>query len=245
MKVLFLIAARGGSKSIPGKNLARIAGLPLLGYKAIAAKRSAHCSRLVLSSDDPDIQACARDFGMEVPFKRPAELATDAASSESVLAHAMTFFEENGEGDFDAVLLLEPTTPFARHEDFDAAVALMEEQSADLVVGMCPHKLHPAFIGPMNKEGDIGSIVEQFASSERRDRQYFVPQFTMNGAFYLARWDYFMQHRRLYRAEGRNYGVVMSPYDSIEIDEPIDLDWAKFLVESGKVDVSYWKQSYS
>jgi len=128
MRVLYLITARGGSKSIPKKNLARIGGLSLVGFKARAAQGAASCARLMISTDDPEIQDEARALGVDVPFTRPAELATDTASSDDVVRHAMDWVEsQEGPNPYDAVMLLEPSSPFARSEDFDGAVRLMAE----------------------------------------------------------------------------------------------------------------------
>ena len=95
MNVIFLIIARGGSKAVPGKNLRKVAGISLVGFKAISALRSKYCTRLIISTDDPEIQEDARGYGVEVPFTRPEELATDTASSIDVISHAMDWIEEN------------------------------------------------------------------------------------------------------------------------------------------------------
>ena len=79
LKILFLITARGGSKGVPGKNLRELGGISLVGFKAISAKKSKYCSRLIISTDSPEIQENARRYGVEVPFTRPAELASDTA----------------------------------------------------------------------------------------------------------------------------------------------------------------------
>ncbi len=135
MRVLFLITARGGSKRVPHKNLARIGGISLIGFRAISARRSHYCSRLIISTDSVAIQDEARSHGVEVPFLRPAALATDTATSESVIAHAMEWIEEHDDSRYDAVMLLEPAAPFGRAADYDAAVELMIARDANLVVG--------------------------------------------------------------------------------------------------------------
>src|ERR1051325_15832 len=105
MRVLYLIVARGGSKSIPGKNLQRIQGLSLVGFKARSAQRAASCARLIISTDDPEIQREAPSLGVEVPFPRPAPLATDTATTEDVVLHAMQWLDAHAGGErFDAVM---------------------------------------------------------------------------------------------------------------------------------------------
>ena len=107
------MVGRGGSKGLPGKNLRRIGGKSLVAFKAIAAKKSHCCSRLVVSSDSIDIQEEARRHGAEVLFDRPADLASDTASSSDVVLHAMDWIERNEGRRYDAVMLLEPSSPFA------------------------------------------------------------------------------------------------------------------------------------
>lgn len=241
MRVLHVITARGGSKSIPRKNLARIGDLSLLGYKARAAQRSAHCTRLILSSDDAEIQEEARALGVEVPFTRPAELATDTASSDAVLQHAMAWVEaDEGAGRYDAVMLLEPSSPFARAEDLDAAVALMAARDANVVVGVRETEVASIFVGPLDDAGRLTAIVDRMQAARGLRRQDQRPEYTMNGALYLMRWDYYRTTGQRYADRDRTYGLPMDRFHSIEIDEPVDLDWARFLLDSGRVDAAAW-----
>lgn len=83
MKVLFVITARGGSKGVPGKNIRVLGGMPLIAYKIIAAKKCQYESRIIVSTDDEDIAEIAKKYGAEVPFVRPAELATDSAAART------------------------------------------------------------------------------------------------------------------------------------------------------------------
>ena len=123
MKILHLITARGNSKGVPNKNIKKIGELTLIEYKACAAKRSKYCNRLILSSDDEDIIALAKDHNIEVPFVRPAELATDTATSFDVISHAIDYLESQGDY-FDAIMLLEPSSPFSRPDDLNKAVEI-------------------------------------------------------------------------------------------------------------------------
>jgi len=236
MNVLFLMTARGGSKGVPRKNLRELSGLSLLGFKAGAARRSKCCRRIVLSTDSEEIQAEARRFGVEIPFTRPAELASDTASSADVIWHAMDFFDETeGKGRFDAIMLLEPSAPFARAEDYDCAVEIMMRTGANAVVGMRRVETSTVFVGPLDEEGRIPSIVRKMRDYRSSpSRQEVPPEYTMNGALYLFRWDYFRAHRNIYHDEN-TYGLVMPQHVSLEIDEMYDLAYAEFLVEKGYV----------
>jgi CMP-N,N'-diacetyllegionaminic acid synthase len=240
MKVLFLITARGGSKRVPGKNLREIGGISLVGFKAIAARRSKYCSRLIISSDDEAIQQEAARHGVEVPFTRPAHLASDTAKSVDAIAHAMEFLESRGER-YDAVMLLEPAAPFARAKDFDGAVELMESTGASVVLGMKPVSPNRMFVGPVASDGRMSEIVERVRDWETGGCAPLPPEYTMNGALYLFRWDFFKEHRRLYYDGRATLGYQMDPHYSIEIDDPIELHLAEFFVARGIVDLAYWR----
>ena len=112
-RVLFVITARGGSKGLPGKNLREIGGLSLIGYKANSAQSCKYCNRVVISSDDNAIINEANKYGVEAPFIRPKSLATDQASSDSVISHLIEWIEEKENDSYDAIMLLEPSSPFA------------------------------------------------------------------------------------------------------------------------------------
>lgn len=242
MNVLALVIARGGSKGVPGKNLKPLGGIPLVAYKIISAQRSRFVQRLILSTDSPDIRQVGMTYGAEAPFLRPAELATDTASSDDVALHAMEWVESQPSRVPDALLLLEPSTPFATGADYDRAVELMERTQAVMVVGMVPHKTNRVFIGEMDEAGRLKAIIEQMQSLRRLDRQALRPNFTMNGAFYLLNWRHFRQARRRYVDPDNSYGIEMDEFHSVEIDQPIDLAWAQFLIDRRFVDPTPWQQ---
>ena len=240
MRALHLITARGGSKGVPGKNLRKICGISLVGFKAISAAKSQHCSRLIISTDSPAIQAEARHCGVEVPFTRREELATDEASSLEVIWDTMQYIEHETTERYDALMVLEPSSPFATFHDLDNAVELMERTKANVVVGVRPVEVHSIFQGPLDERSRIGSIVIKLTQTSLR-RQDLPREYTMNGSFYLVRWDFFTRHRKIYVDPETTYGYVMDRAYSIEIDEPIDLAWAEFLVARGDIDLSHWR----
>ncbi len=241
MKTLFLITARGGSKGVPRKNLLEIAGVSLVGFKAISARKSKYCERLIISTDSFEIQENARQYGVEVPFTRPAELATDTASSKDVVLHAMEWIEANTDERYEALMLLEPAAPFARPTDYDHAVEMMVALGADVVVGMRPVKISTVFVGPLDERGRIASIIDKMRGLQATRRQDLPQEYTMNAALYLCKWDCFKKHKNIYHDHEKTYGYVMEPEYSVEIDTMMDLHWAEFLVEKGYIDLSHWK----
>ena len=240
MRVLFLITARGGSKRIPGKNLRIIGGLSLIAFKAIAARRSRFCSRLILSTDNRAIQDEGRRYGADVPFTRPAHLATDHASSTDVIRHAVEFVESEGER-YDAIMLLEPAAPFATANDFDRAVELMKERQASVVLGVRPANPASLFVGPLDECGRLIGVVDRVRDWQSRGSPALPQEYTMNAALYLIRWDFFKRYGRIYYNGSETYGYPMDPHYSIEIDDPIDLHVAEFMVERGYVEIAHWR----
>ena len=240
MRILYLITARGGSKSVPGKNIRKIKGISLVGYKAISALRSKYCTRLMISTDSPEIQVDARSYGVEVPFTRPGELATDTATSADVISHAMAWIENETNEKFDAVMLLEPSSPLTRAVDYDNAVEIMLRHDANVVVGMRETEINSVFVGPMDGEGRITQIIDQMKGNQKARRQDLPQEYTMNGALYLFKWDFFKKHQNIYHDRSKAFGYVMDRHYSIEIDQLFDLHWIEFLVNNGYVDMSNW-----
>jgi CMP-N-acetylneuraminic acid synthetase len=140
--VLAILPARGGSKGLPRKNVRLIAGKPLIAYSVEAAKSSPLVSRVIVSTDDDEIAEAARAAGADVPFRRPADLATDLAPTEPVLQHALAYVEETEGQPVDAVLFLQPTDIFRRDRIVHRVLArLLEDPSLDTVFpGFPTHK---------------------------------------------------------------------------------------------------------
>lgn len=240
IEILYLITARGGSKGVPGKNKRRIGPHSLIGYKAIAARGSNYCSRLVISTDDPALRDEAAKYGVEAPFLRPGELATDTATSDDVVLHAMNHFESEEGRAYDAIMLLEPASPFARASDLDAAVELFVAQSANLVVGLKPVEVNSVFVGPLREDGRADQIIGKFAARGDLRRQAFAQEYTMNGSLYLISWNHMRRTGRIYGDPKNTYGHVMDRFYSAEIDTPYDLRLAELFVDNGDVDLGEW-----
>jgi CMP-N-acetylneuraminic acid synthetase len=239
--ILFLIVGRGGSKGLPGKNLKQIGSLSLVGYRARSALKSRYCSRLIVSSDSPDIQAEAKRHGAEVLFSRPAELASDTASSGDVVLHAMDWIEKNEGRQYNAVMLLEPSSPFALPEHYDQAVELYVARQAELVVGMRETEVSSVFVGQIGRDGSIAPIVDKMLSLSHMRRQDQPPEVTMNGALYLIDWNAMRKHRKIYANPSSSYGILMDRFHSIEIETMADLAYASYVIDQGMLDSSPWQ----
>lgn len=224
MRVLGLIPARGGSKGIPGKNIRLLGGRPLLAWTAEAALASRRLSRVVLSTDDEGISEAGRRCGLDVPFLRPAELARDDTPTLPVVRHALETLEDG----FDAVCLLQPTSPFRRAEDIDACIAMLEERGLDAVVSVLPV---PAEHNPHWVYFEDGAGLLRLATGEDQPiprRQELPPAFHRDGSVYVTRRDVVMQ--------GSLYGRRLGGYEmpearrSVNLDTPADWERAEKLV---------------
>jgi N-acylneuraminate cytidylyltransferase len=137
MRILAIIPARGGSKGVPRKNIKLLGGVPLLTYTSQLAKKSRLISKVVLSTDDSEIAQVGLKEGIEVPFLRPSELAQDSTPTLPVLQHALEYYATIGEH-FDAICLLEATSPFRSLEFLEAAIAKFISTDADSLVSVLP-----------------------------------------------------------------------------------------------------------
>ncbi len=188
--MLGVITARGGSKGLPGKNLRELAGKPLIAHTIEAAHESKSLDRLILSTDAADIAATARQYGCDVPFLRPADLATDETSHLPVLQHAVAWLRDRDRYEPEAVMILQPTSPLRRATDIRESIALLERSGADSVVSVSEV---PAHYNPMRMlRVDARGFASLFVGGEpvrrRINRRQDMPQaWTMNGAIYLFR----------------------------------------------------------
>lgn len=240
MKVLYLITARGGSKGLPGKNLATIGGLSLVGFKARSAQAAPSCARLILSTDSAEVRAEGRTLGVEVPFARPSALAQDDSTSDSVVGHAMDWIEQDEGRAYDAIMILEPASPFATTEHYEDAVELFQDREADLVVGMRESEPNSVFVGELKPDGSISHIAEKVHALRSLRRQDQPVEVTMNGALYLVGWDAFRITGSIYGKPERSFGLLMDRYHSIEIENEGDLARARYAVEMGLIDLGEW-----
>ena len=156
MTVLGVIPARGGSKAIPRKNLHPLGGEPLIAWTCRAAIGARTLTRTVVSTDDPEIAAAARRYGVEAPFLRPRHLAGDDTPTLPVVVHALDELAREGFVP-DAVAILQPTSPFRRSEHIDAALTLLEATGADSVVTVVkvPHQFNPVSVLRLDSLGRL------------------------------------------------------------------------------------------
>ena len=239
MKVLYVVAARGGSRGVPRKNIAIVGELPLIAYKIIAAKKSKYDKRIIVSTDDQEIAEVAKQYDAEVPFMRPDYLATATAGSMDVVEHAMNWVEDHDDSSYDYVCLLEPSSPFLSYEDLDRALSEMVERDADTMVSVTEADVSSRFIFQLDEDGSLASYYRSVRERKSVRRQDQPVEYTLNGCLYVAKWDYF-RHNKLFHSEN-SYAYIMPPIQSVEVDEPLDLLVARTVAENGFIDLSLWK----
>lgn len=220
-KVLAIIPARGGSKGLPGKNIKMLAGQPLLAWTIEAARKSAYIDRLILSSDDPEIIRVAKDFGCEVPFVRPKELAADDTPGISPVLHALSLLPG-----YDYVALLQPTSPLRLAEDIDACLERCHHAQAPACVSVTQAAQSPYWMYKF-ETGD--RLTPFLADASRFARRQDLPAaYALNGAVYVGRVESVLADQTFLGPE--TVGQVMPEARSADIDGERDFAWIEFLL---------------
>ena len=215
LSVLAVIPARGGSQGLARKNLREVAGRSLLARAIAAGRQAATVDRVILSSDDAEIIQAALLAGCEVPFVRPAELATAEARSIDALRHALRMLPER----YDLVALLQPTSPLRASQDVDGAVRLCVETGAPACVSVSEAGKTPFWMHTLDPGGRMRPILPEYQMVPRR--QDLPAAYDINGAVFVARSEWLFDHEDFLSPE--TVGYVMPKERSIDIDDELDL----------------------
>ena len=221
MTLLALIPARGGSKGIPRKNIRPFCGKPLLHWTIDAALASACVDQVIVSTEDPEIAEVAKAGGAEVPFLRPDELATDDAPGIAPVLHALDQLPQVSD-----VLLLQPTSPLRTSSDIDSIVALREQARSESAVSLTLSAKHPAWMYGLSDGQRLDPLLQL---GEAHSRQQLPTAYVLNGALYLASRDFLLRKKSFIATD--TVGYLMPSERSVDIDTPLDWQWAKFLME--------------
>jgi N-acylneuraminate cytidylyltransferase len=233
--VLALIPARGGSKSIPHKNIRNFAGHPLIAYSVGAGLASETVSRLVVSTDDEDIAEVARRYGAEVPFFRPAEYAQDDTPDLPVFQHALDWLVQNENYQPEIVVQLRPTSPFRRVRHIDEAVyRLIGRPEADAVRTICVPFQNPYKMWSIGTDGFMYPLLEtDYAESYNLPRQV-LPEVYWQTGYVDAVWADTILTKDSMTGK-RILPLVIDPSEWIDIDSSDDWRRAERLLESGEI----------
>ena len=238
MSVLAIIPARGGSKSVSKKNMRPLGDRPLIGYAIQSAKQSKHIDQLILSTDDDEIAWTGKELGIDIPFKRPVELASDVAPLIAVVLHAYNYFKEKSI-QYEAVLCLQPTCPFLQHETIDKVIELWLRTGCESVVTVSEiQQGHPYIAKRLfsdNAIRDFCPIPEGAVVGPRQKREK---------AYYLTGGIYLRDKRLLEKVEPKGHclgedarAVVVSEVEAVDINNELDFRFAEFLVASGYIKI--------
>ena len=242
--IIALIPARGGSKSIPKKNIVDVGGFPLIAYSIAAAKMSRHISRVIVSTDSEEIAKIAKQYGAEVPFMRPAEFATDSAVDYDVVKHALEWLQENEQYEPAYIVFLRPTTPLRDPSLVDNAIEkfLLHKEATCLRSG---HETRESPYKLFEKKGDF--FVGLFPNDPRPEyynlpRQSFPPVYQPDG--YVDIWK-----AQTITDEGVLHGERILGFvapDVGELDNPEDLELIRFHLEKSQYAIcDYLKQNFT
>lgn len=232
MKTLFLITARGGSKGIPGKNVKPLMGKPLINYSIDLARKFVNDNYICLSTDSQEIIDVAAINGLKVPFVRPPELATDTAGSYDVIKHALDHYENKLQ--VDRIVLFQPTSPFRLKKHVDECLSRYSSD-CDMLISVKETKANPYQL--LYTENENGFIEKLMKGGNYERRQDLPKVYQVNGAIYV--YNAASLKQKNIKEFGKIKHYEMPGLNSVDIDEPLDWDWAEFLLEKKIIKLDY------
>src|ERR1017187_1123602 len=225
-EVLVVIPARGGSRTIPRKNLALVAGRPLIAWTIETALKASSVTRVVVSTDDRQIADISKELGAEVPFLRPANLAGADSPTSDAITHAVDWLREQERYVPDYVVVLQPTSPLRVPSDVDRSIALAKSIDAVGVVSVSPSKQHPYWTFSVAETGQLVSL--PFSDTSFSRRQDLPPTFILNGAIYVVKTEVLSATRSIVPAGAVAY--VMPEERSLDINTKWELRIADLIL---------------
>lgn len=224
--ILIIIPARGGSKGIPGKNTKLLGGKPLICWSIDIAKSLTNDENICVTTDSSDIIKVVENYGLKVPFIRPAELATDQAGSNDVLLHALDFFESQGKS-FKMIVLLQPTSPFRKPEFIEEAIELYHEE-LDMVVSVKEASCNPYY--NCYEENEDGLLERSKTLTTPIFRRQDAPRaYEYNGSIYVINPKSLKEKGMAHFTKIRKY--EMPELYSIDLDTMLDWCMAETVIE--------------
>lgn len=224
-KVLGLVLARSGSKGLPGKNIKELAGKPLIGWSIEQACNSDTFDRVVLSTDSEEFAAIGEEYGADIPFIRPGELAHDDTPSLDVALHALDTLEES----YDLLALLEPTSPLRRSDDLDNAVRKLVEHDGETnaLVSVGEIELEHPYLVKDIVDGELVPFVEP--EDDYYQRQQFPPAYFPYGVIYLIKTRTLRKERTFYPE--RTIPYLIERWQHYEVDDIYDFICIERIIE--------------
>ena len=220
-KILGLIPARGGSKGIKGKNIILFAGKPLIAWTIEASLGSKYVDSTIVTTDSTDIANTAEQYGAEVPFMRPAELAGDKAKTVEAVIHAINTLSTQGRH-YDVLVLLQPTSPLRTSEDIDGAVEAFFRAGEKGTAAISSVNESPLLIRCLNDKGEMTSLLNVNSTCRRQDMPEY---YRVNGSIYINRISEICVDTSF---NDNPVPFIMKKANSVDIDEPEDIILAEY-----------------
>ena len=219
---LAIIPARGGSKRLPRKNILDLGGKPLIAWSIEAGLQSKYIDKVIVTSDDDEILAIAKEFGSQT-IKRPDELASDTATSFDAIKHTIENVEK-----YDYIVLLQPTSPLRTAKYIDEAIELLESKKADAVISVCEMDHSPLWSNTLLEDGSMNSFLRDEVKNRRS--QDLEPYYRLNGAIYITKTDSLLEEKSFF-LEKNIFAYKMDRESSVDIDEEMDFLMASILLQ--------------
>lgn len=228
MNCVAFIFARGGSKGVPRKNIRNLGGLPLVSHSIRTAHQCPSIERVVVSTDDEEIAKVAREYGAEVPFIRPPELAGDRSSEYEAWKHAINAFEELCQEKVDIFVSLPPTSPLRAVEDVENCIREFTETEADMVITVKEASRSPYFNMVRNDQQGFSQLVNLAPDGTRYIRRQDVPTvYDMTTVAYVSSPEFILNSEAIFSGKVRS--VLVPDERAIDIDTLLDFEFAEFL----------------
>lgn len=226
--MIAIIPARGGSKGLPGKNIRMLNGMPLIAYTIRAALESKHIERVIVTTDDVKIAEIALEYGAEVPFIRPSELALDNTQAIDVYLHAVEYLMSQGEERIDKFMALLPTAPMRNANHIEEAIRIFNEGKARTLISVKEAETPISWYFDKdsnnrirNSEFGTGNAV----TNRQENKSYYIP----NGSIYILDYELLKKERTYYC--DNTIAFEMDNEHSIDIDTQLDFEIAEFLMQ--------------
>ncbi len=219
-KILGIIPARGGSKGVPRKNIRNVGGKPLIGWTIDVALSTSCIDRIIVSTDDEEIADIVTDYGVEVPFLRPEELAQDNTPDMPVYEHTLNWLTTHENYNPEIIVWLRPTAPLRTSTDIENAVEILIDSNADWVRSVCEVTHHPYWMYRL-ENGEMQSFIDNIDIHQYNRRQLLPPVYRLNGAVDVT-WRRTVLEKRL-NYSGNMQAYIMPDERSLDIDTETDL----------------------
>jgi len=228
MKIIAFIPARKGSKRVADKNIRLLGGKPLIAWTIEAALATGLDMDVVVSTDSPEIAAVAKHYCAQVPFLRPEQLAGDTTPTFDVLEYTLDALKTAGK-DYDAVVLLQPTSPLRKSIHITEAMKLLEQPDVRSVVSVSELDYPVEWSMMLPEDRRMDGYVIQNEQALRTRSQDFPKRYRLNGAVYCAKTADILQHKSFYMRQGTS-AYIMDKMFAVDIDDSFDFEYAEFLI---------------